>query len=236
MRPMLKAHVKESTMKSPSTFEISTVKIVVLLGKGLLGSNVLHALADAGFWVTIIGRSENNKHGLPARVKFGIAIYNSIHSLEAALRAQDAIVSTVGVEAIPVQKLISHAAIKASIKRFVPSDFGAWTTNPNAGQFSRDLEMIDIQRYVHIQADAGLLRYTIFSIGALTEFVARNTAKSRFKIACRESGVTHIVAASTTVLTYRISNDRSLPTPYIWVPKGYGAMTSEWEAYCQATD
>ncbi|KAH8626870.1 hypothetical protein IG631_18888 [Alternaria alternata] len=134
-------------------------------------------------------------------------------NLEAAFRGRDVIVSTVGMEAIPGQKLVIDAAIEAGVKRFIPSDFGALTTDSNASHFPHNLEMIDIQEYLHTKADAGLPEYTIFSIEALTEFIACNTAKSRFKVACRAGGVTHVVAASTTVLTYRISNDRSLPTP-----------------------
>ncbi|RYN65044.1 hypothetical protein AA0117_g12202 [Alternaria alternata] len=150
---------------------MSTVENVVLLGKGLLGSNVLPALVDAGFEVTILGRSENNKHGLPAGVNFGIVDYNSIDSLEAAFRGQDAIVSTVGMGAISGQKLIIDAAIKAGIKRFIPSDFGALTTDPNASHFPHHLWMIDIQKYLYAKADAGLIEYTILSIGAFTEFL-----------------------------------------------------------------
>ncbi|CAN9202302.1 unnamed protein product [Alternaria alternata] len=67
---------------------MSTVENVVLLGKGLLGSSVLPALVDAGFKVTLLGRSVNKKDGLPAGVKFAVVDYNSIDSLEAAFRGQ----------------------------------------------------------------------------------------------------------------------------------------------------
>ncbi|CAN9204130.1 unnamed protein product [Alternaria alternata] len=150
---------------------MSTIENVVLLGKGLLGSSVLPALVDAGFKVTHLGRSVNKKDGLPAGVKFAVVNYNSIDSLEAAFRGQDAIVSTVGMEAIPGQKLVIDAAIKAGVKRFIPSDFGALTTDPNASHFPHHLGMIDIQKYLHAKADAGLIEYTILSIGAFTEFL-----------------------------------------------------------------
>lgn len=39
--------------------------------------------------------------GLPAGVTFRVVDYNSIDRLEAAFRGQDAIVLTVGMEAIP---------------------------------------------------------------------------------------------------------------------------------------
>jgi hypothetical protein len=113
----------------------------------------------------------NKKDGLPAGVKFEVVNYNSIDSLEAAFRGQDAIVSTVGMEAIPVQKSVIDAAIKAGVKRFIPSDFGALTTDPNAGHFPYHRGMIDIQNYLHAKADAGSIGYTILSVGASTEFL-----------------------------------------------------------------
>ncbi|CAN9189921.1 unnamed protein product [Alternaria alternata] len=150
---------------------MSIVENVVLLGKGLLGSSVLPVLVDAGCKVTILGRSESNKNGLPAGVRFGIVDYNSIDSLETAFRGQDAIVSTVGMEAIPGQKVVVDAAIKVGVKRFIPSDFEALTTDPNAGHFPHHRGMIDIQNYLHAKADAGLIEYTILSVGAFTEFL-----------------------------------------------------------------
>ncbi|CAN9221821.1 unnamed protein product [Alternaria alternata] len=150
---------------------MSTVENVVLLGKGLLGSSVLTALVDAGFKVTLLGRPMNRKDGLPVGAKFAVVDYNSIDSLEAAFRGQDAIVSTVGMEAIPGQKLVIDAAIKAGVKRFIPSDFGALTTDPNASHFPHHRGMIDIQNYLHAKADAGLIEYTILFVGAFTEFL-----------------------------------------------------------------
>jgi hypothetical protein len=121
--------------------------------------------------VTLLGRSVNKKDGLPAGVKFAVVDYNSIDSLEAAFRGQDAIVSTVSMEDIPGQKLVIDAAIKAGVKRFIPSDFGALTTDPNASHFPHHLGMIGIQRYLHAKADAGLIENTVLSIGAFTEFL-----------------------------------------------------------------
>lgn len=118
-----------------------------------------------------LGRSVNKKDGLPAGVKFAVVDHNSIDSLEAAFRGQDAIVSTVGMKAIPGQKLVIDAAIKAGVKRFIPSDFGALTTDPNAGHFPYHRGMIDIQNHLHAKADARSIKYTILSVGASTEFL-----------------------------------------------------------------
>ncbi|KAH6639899.1 hypothetical protein C7974DRAFT_470305 [Boeremia exigua] len=144
---------------------MSTVKNVVLIGS-------TPALVDAGFKVTLLGRSEKNKEGLPAGVSFGVVDYNSIDSLEAAFRGQDAVVSTVGIEAVSGQKWIIDAAIKAGVKRFVPSDFGSLTTDPNAAHLPQHLAMVDIQNYIKAKASAGLIEYTIISMGAFTEFLA----------------------------------------------------------------
>ena len=122
--------------------------------------------------MTLLGRSENNKKGLPAGVSFGVVDYNSIDSLEAAFHGQDAIVSSVGIKAIPGRKLIIDAAIKAGVKRFIPSDFGSLTTDPNSAHLPQHLGMADIRRHVKAKADTGLIEYTILSVGAFTEFIA----------------------------------------------------------------
>ncbi|PSN74848.1 NAD(P)-binding protein [Corynespora cassiicola Philippines] len=150
---------------------MSSINNVVLIGKGLLGSFVLPALVDAGFTVTLLGRSEKSKQGLPSGAKFQVVDYTSIDSLEAAFRGQDAVVSTVGMEGIMGQKLMIDAAIKAGVKRFIPSDFGSSTTNPDAARFWHHIPMVEIQKYIKEKAEAGSIEYTILSMGGFLEFV-----------------------------------------------------------------
>lgn len=108
---------------------------------------------------------------MPTGVKVIDVDYNSIDSLEAAFHGQDVVVSTVGAEGILGQKVIIDAAIKAGVKRFIPSDFGALTTDPAAANLPIHIPLVEIQNYLKSKAEAGLIEYTIFSVGAFADFV-----------------------------------------------------------------
>ncbi|KAJ4288964.1 hypothetical protein N0V90_011306 [Kalmusia sp. IMI 367209] len=153
---------------------MSTFETVALLGKGLLGSATLPALVDAGFTVTVLSRSEKNKEGLPAGVKYTVVDYSSIDSLEAAFRGQDVVVSTIGgFEGLAGQKLMIDAAIKAGVKRFIPSDFSSMSTDPAVAHLIHYVGMVDIQNYIKAKAEAGLIEYSIFTIGVFTEYLVK---------------------------------------------------------------
>lgn len=53
-------------------------------------------------------------------------------SLLAAFKGQDAVISTIATVSIPLQKRIIDAAVKAGVRRFVPSEFGSDTGNAKA--------------------------------------------------------------------------------------------------------
>ncbi|KAH6886773.1 hypothetical protein B0T10DRAFT_575051 [Thelonectria olida] len=152
---------------------MSPFKNVTLAGKGNLGSFVLQALVDAGFNVTVLGRSEKSKEDLPSGVNFVVVDYDSADSLEAAFRGQDAVISTINSEVTQSQKFMIDAAIKAGVKRFVPSDFGSLTTDPAAAHLPHHIPIGEIQKYLKAKAEAGLIEYTIFSVGAFTEFLLK---------------------------------------------------------------
>jgi hypothetical protein len=46
-----------------------------------------------------------------------------------AFKGQDAVISVVGLAAVRQQKLFIDAAVKAGVKRFIPSEFGTDTRN-----------------------------------------------------------------------------------------------------------
>ncbi|KAF6844495.1 NmrA-like family protein [Colletotrichum musicola] len=154
---------------------MSTFQNVALLGKGLLGSAVLPELVDAGFNVTVFGRSESSKEGLPEGVSFAVVDYSSVDSLASAFRGQDAVVSTVNLRGLMDQKTTIDASIKAGVKRYIPSDWGSFTTDPKA---HRELPgvmgpMAAIQKYLAEKAEAGEIEYNVFSIGAFTHLLVK---------------------------------------------------------------
>ncbi|KAJ4169184.1 hypothetical protein NW754_011118 [Fusarium falciforme] len=148
---------------------MTTFQKITLIGKGLFGSVVLSELASAGFEVTLLSRSEKPDEVLPDGVRRVVADYNDVDSLAKVLSGQDAVVSTVAAEAALGQKLIIDAAIQAGVKRFIPSDFGSLTTNPAASHFPHHVNFVEIQKYLKSKSDQ--IEYTIFSIGAFTEFL-----------------------------------------------------------------
>ncbi|KAI8248733.1 hypothetical protein K4K58_011473 [Colletotrichum sp. SAR11_239] len=152
---------------------MSTYQNVALLGKGFLGSAILTELVNAGLTVTVLGRSESAKEGLPSGVKFAVVDYSSVDDLAAALRGQDAVVSTVSKGGLLTQKTVIDASIKAGVKRYIPSDWGTFTTDPKA---QRELvpvlgPMLDVQRYLAEKARTGEIEHTIFSVGAFLDFL-----------------------------------------------------------------
>ncbi|KAF5008655.1 hypothetical protein FDECE_5067 [Fusarium decemcellulare] len=155
---------------------MANLKKVALLGKGMLGSAVLEELTKAGFTVTLISRKPQSDNNLPAGVSFAHVDYSSIDSLVGALRGHDAAVATLGPEATPTQTNIIDACIQAGIKRYIPSDFGSSTTDPNARDFPVYGPYVRIQDYLKEKARSGTLEYTIFSIGMFMEFVVNTPA------------------------------------------------------------
>ncbi|KAF5505019.1 hypothetical protein CGCS363_v004582 [Colletotrichum siamense] len=152
---------------------MSTYQNVALLGKGFLGSAILTELVNAGLTVTVLGRSESAKEGLPSGVKFATVDYSSVDDLAAALRGQDAVVSTVSKGGLLTQNTVIDASIKAGVKRYIPSDWGTFTTDPKA---QRELvpvlgPMLDVQKYLAEKARTGEIEHTIFSVGAFLDFL-----------------------------------------------------------------
>ncbi|KAI9827897.1 MAG: hypothetical protein M1826_006203 [Phylliscum demangeonii] len=107
---------------------MSQVKNVVLLGgKGSLGTHVLDALVKSKkFNVTVVSRKESEAtfDGSQKVIK----IDYSVESLAKAFEGQDAVVSTIRAGD---EKAIIDAAVKAGVKRFLPSEFGSDTANKN---------------------------------------------------------------------------------------------------------
>ncbi|GFF56722.1 hypothetical protein IFM62136_03199 [Aspergillus lentulus] len=150
---------------------MSSIQKVALLGKGFLGSAVLENLVNAGFTVTVFTRSRDSLQGIPAEVKVAEVDYSSAGSLEVALRGHDAVVSTLALQAIPLQKLAIDASILAGVRRFVPADFGALTVDPRADALPNHGRLLEIQQYLREKASSGELEYTIFAVGPFLENV-----------------------------------------------------------------
>lgn len=106
-----------------------SIKNIVLVGAdGNLGPGVLNGLVGTGaFKVTVFKRkSSKSKSNYPDGVEVKLLSDDfSIDELVPALKNQDAIVSTVYGAQVDLQKRLADAAIKAGVKRFIPSDYGS---------------------------------------------------------------------------------------------------------------
>lgn len=103
---------------------MTTIKNVAVAGAtGSLGEPLVKELLKAGFSVTALTRPDS-KQTLPDSVKVVKVDYNDIENLTAALKGQDAVVSTIASAGIGQQEHLMDAAIAAGVKRLIPSEFG----------------------------------------------------------------------------------------------------------------
>ena len=112
----------------------SSVKKVILIGAGgNLGPSILSAFdVDEGFTVSILARHSSNST-FPAHLKVHrIGDDYPEAELVAAFKGQDAVISTIATANAVQQKKMVDAAVKAGVKRFVPSEFGSDTLNEKA--------------------------------------------------------------------------------------------------------
>ena len=94
-----------------------------------------------------------------------------MESLTAALKGIDGLVSTVAGESIEHQTVLVDAAIAAGVRRFIPSEYGCCTTNPELKAFPVYAPMFKIRQYLQEQAKAGMLTWTVLTCGAFLEFL-----------------------------------------------------------------
>ncbi|KAI2616797.1 NAD(P)-binding protein [Hypoxylon sp. NC1633] len=102
------------------------VAIAGVSGEGNLGAAVLGQLLKAGFQVTALTR-QGSSRTFPSGVTIKPVDYDSLDSLTEALQGQDAVVSTIGGTGLLKQLPLLDAAVKAGVKRFIPSEFGSDT-------------------------------------------------------------------------------------------------------------
>ncbi|KAI1123659.1 NmrA-like family protein [Nemania abortiva] len=101
-------------------------------GQVRLGSYIVDALkTDPELVITVISRTSTTAQ-LPEGVKV-IRVSDSYRQdeLEGAFAGQDAVVMSTGFQLMGQEGKFIEAAVKAGVKRFIPSEFGSNTHNPN---------------------------------------------------------------------------------------------------------
>lgn len=137
----------------------------------MLGSAILPQLLEKGFEVTLLTRSKSSVKDLPLGVHVVEVDYSSLSSLTEALKGKDVAICTITSTAIPEQKVIIDAAIQAGVKRFIPADFGALSTDPSAKDLPIHIPTVQIRQYLAEKAQEGQIEYTVFSTGLFLELI-----------------------------------------------------------------
>ena len=132
---------------------------------------MLDALVGSGkFKITILSRSPSENR-FPASITVLPVDYNSIESLTAALKDQDAVVSTIGMEGILGQTLIFDAAIAAGVKRFLPSEFGSDISNSKTAALPVYEHKVAVRKHIEKKVKNGAdITYTYVINGTFLDW------------------------------------------------------------------
>lgn len=151
----------------------STLNNVIIVGAGgNLGPAVLDAfLSTPGFNMSVLTRTESSTT-FPSGVRVFKTDYSE-SSLLSAFKGQDAVVSIVPYRALAEQTKLIDAAIKAGVRRFVPSEYG----HPPENIRNEDIMPSstfgvkkDILAYLKKKESTGL-SWTAFATGAFFDWV-----------------------------------------------------------------
>ena len=149
----------------------SPIKNVIIIGAGgNLGPTILSAFdADPRFTVSILARHSS---------KSTFASHLKVHrigddypeaELLQAFKGQDAVISTIATVSAAQQKAIIDTAIKAGVKRFVPSEFGSDTLNEKAMAILPQYFKGKLETVEYLKGKEGLLAWTAFVTGPFFE-------------------------------------------------------------------
>lgn len=107
--------------------------------------------------------------------------FESLDSLSTALEGQQALVSALATPAVLTQKLLIDAAVKAGVKRIIPSEFGCNLHNAKTRALPVYADKVAIEEYLNELAVKGLLSYTLIFNGPFLDWGLRNGMCFNFK-------------------------------------------------------
>jgi len=155
------------------TYDISIKKVTLAGASGPVGTAILKELLKSQLFDISVLTRHTSTHTFPAGVKVVPVDYTSTDSLIAALQGQDALVSSVAMAAVPSQRLLIDAAVKAGIKRIIPSEFGCDLKNTAARKLPVFAGKVDIERYLDELAIKGETSYTLVFCGPFLDLGLR---------------------------------------------------------------
>ncbi|WPG97792.1 Hypothetical protein R9X50_00057300 [Acrodontium crateriforme] len=134
-------------------------KVALAGATGALGPHMLKALLDLQFDVTVLVR-QGSTSKLPDSIKTIVVDYNNVPSLVAALKGQDAVISTLAASAVPLQINLVDAAIEANVKRFIPSEYGCDMRNERARNLPFFAQKNVVRAYLEEKSQSTSLTYS----------------------------------------------------------------------------
>ncbi|KAH7364228.1 hypothetical protein BKA65DRAFT_546116 [Rhexocercosporidium sp. MPI-PUGE-AT-0058] len=162
-------------------YDISIKKVAFAGASGNLGSAILKELLESKlFDITVLTR-KSSSHTFPSEVKVVKVNYEDLDSLTTALSGQDALVSTLANSAIAYQKVLIDAAVKAGVKRVIPSEFGCDLKNSQTRMLPVYADKVAIEEYLDALALKGVLSYTLLYNGPCLDWGLRNGLYLNFK-------------------------------------------------------
>ncbi|KAI1075683.1 nmrA-like family protein-like protein [Whalleya microplaca] len=159
-------------------------KVIIAGATGMLGPPVLDQLVRDGFEVTVLTRKGGN-HSFPASVKVAEVDYDSLGSLIGVLEGQDAVVSALGFGAMQQQLALIQAAIKAGVKRFIPSEFGSNIESEKSAHFPVFQGKKAAREALEKAAASSSITYTLIGTGPFLDSGIQN----EFLINLREKSI-----------------------------------------------
>uniref|UniRef100_A0A060SXI0 ARAD1A09614p n=1 Tax=Blastobotrys adeninivorans TaxID=409370 RepID=A0A060SXI0_BLAAD len=149
-------------------------KVALVGASGNLGPAVLNQLLEAGFDVTVLSRQDSN-HTFDTRVKVAKVDYESLDSLKNAFSGQEVVVSTLGLRLPRDTHLrLVDAAVAAGVKRFIPSEYGCDTTNPNAAKLPVFGDKVAVQDHLKKASEQSGLSYSFLITGPFLDWGIKN--------------------------------------------------------------
>ncbi|KAL9100301.1 MAG: hypothetical protein Q9163_004300 [Psora crenata] len=147
----------------------SITKVALAGATGNLGPAILDQLLNAGFQVTVLTR-KGNTHKFPSSVTVISVDYESLESLTNSLQGQDAVISTLAINAIATQLLLVEAAAKAHVKRFLPSEFGSDTLNEKSSRLPVYKDKVTVHEALKKEAASSGMTYTFVCTGPFLDW------------------------------------------------------------------
>lgn len=166
----------------------SPVKNVIVVGaSGSVGPSIISALVSKGFSVSVLTRETST-----ATFSNDVAVHRTDYSPQSLLKAfkgQDAVVSALATTAGEQQVPLIDAAIAAGVNRFIPSEFGIDTSDPQIADVIPPIQgKLDTVKYLRKKESEGL-SWTAVCVGAIFDWTFQYPGLMGWNVPARKATI-----------------------------------------------